>query len=751
MKSYYSLVQIYVFIETLINHSINSNSTEMNKKFIHGLLIVATVAVGMGALSSCKDNQNDTWTEVESQQVALEKKIKDLETQLKALQTEQSNCKSDCASQIQDLKNQIANCASQADLVILQGKVANLEALKDKVTTIETTLSTLEGDVATLKQKLEGHDLDEIESDIAQLQTDLNTVQTDLENLTKKVDAILGRLNKLVTGVLVQATENPVIGSHSAPFNIQSNVVMAFFGSNTTDITEFPTKRTAQEFDGAQVITDADWELLGKNGGSVSTVSIDSSSDYLMHDDEGNAGKIYLTINPNNVDFTGLTATLVNSRDDESGVKLGSLTKSDKLLTFGSSRSSEDNGFYEATATVTPAEIPNVKVNIESGLKSAFKEALTNRTKKDFLTLVSVLYNQLSSYLPANAVKVAWTAEDENGVETNYAVYSQYNIAATAFKPLSYKFLAGTSIRNLPTISPISGLTIDKSKFKFNINLKPFEINGVNVNFTLSDITLNVDSKIAVTVTGTTADGQTVNASGTVDLTNFVASIQNDFNSQISGWNSDMQKAFDDAMNDLVAQIKTQVNSMMDDVTAQINDNISDIIDQITSEIGNNSYISRFNSYITKYNSLATRINNVLSNPNNYLQVMLAYEANDELQFMSTVPGLPSPVTLNGGNTITLVATSYTAELVVPAFYKFVGVSNAWVNGDQSKSAQNGNSGAKSAVTKANSTEYMAEPVDGTQIKIPMQLTSGYTYEIVYSALDFHGVTSTRKFYLSVK
>jgi hypothetical protein len=117
---------------------------------------------------------------------------------------------------------------------------------------------------------------------------------------------------------------------------------------------------------------------------------------------------------------------------------------------------------------------------------------------------------------------------------------------------------------------------------------------------------------------------------------------------------------------------------------------------------------------------------------------------------MSTVPGLPSPVELVGGNGITLYATSYTADIIVPAFYKFVGVSNAWVNGDQSKSAQKGNSGAKSALTTANATEYMATPLNGNEIKVPMQLTKGYTYEIVYSALDYQGVTSTRKFYLSV-
>jgi hypothetical protein len=45
----------------------------------------------------------------------------------------------------------------------------------------------------------------------------------------------------------------------------------------------------------------------------------------------------------------------------------------------------------------------------------------------------------------------------------------------------------------------------------------------------------------------------------------------------------------------------------------------------------------------------------------------------------------------------------------------------------------------------------MNEVIPGERLSVPFYADqAGYTYEIIYSALDYRGVTSTRKFYLQV-
>ena len=77
--------------------------------------------------------------------------------------------------------------------------------------------------------------------------------------------------------------------------------------------------------------------------------------------DEGNAGTLYVTINPNTVDFTGQVLTLENSQAEASKITLGALKQSDKTLTFGWTRAA-GNGFYEAPATLAAAATASMRL-----------------------------------------------------------------------------------------------------------------------------------------------------------------------------------------------------------------------------------------------------------------------------------------------------------------------------------------------------------------------------------------------------
>jgi hypothetical protein len=67
-------------------------------------------------------------------------------------------------------------------------------------------------------------------------------------------------------------------------------------------------------------------------------------------------------------------------------------------------------------------------------------------------------------------------------------------------------------------------------------------------------------------------------------------------------------------------------------------------------------------------------------------------------------------------------------------------------------SAQDGDGECKSALEAANNAEGMNEVLDGNTRQIKVDgLQSGYTYEVAYSALDFHGKIATKKYYFTVK
>ena len=107
-----------------------------------------------------------------------------------------------------------------------------------------------------------------------------------------------------------------------------------------------------------ETINGKDLEMLGVEDMSEvkGYVKLNGNRYITNRDDaEGNAGKVYLTINPTDRDFTGTEFTLIDSRNNTSVVTLSDLKKSDNLIEFGYTRGGvvdqSPNGFYEAKAT----------------------------------------------------------------------------------------------------------------------------------------------------------------------------------------------------------------------------------------------------------------------------------------------------------------------------------------------------------------------------------------------------------------
>lgn len=574
-----------------------------------------------------------------------------------------------------ELRNNIAALSEEMKGLAEEMKdFASKQALRDVLTAAE--LMHAEAMEYTKRvENMAAEKLGELENNFTTLEATVAEIKTKVDEIYPKVQenrqyiiGIYDYLKKMITGITIQAVNNPIFGSVAFPWGVQSNILVGYYGESDVDV-RFPTTRTANYIYKECALTDKDAEMLGSSVESYNKFG----QSVLVEETEGNAGKVYVTINPTSVDFTGQKLPLVNSQDEESAVKLGALEKSDAVLRFGVTRAA-DNGFYEATATFTEDNIPTFDVDksmIYNSLKDIAKDVLNHQDGINVKAAASRLYNvflELNGNLDAYGIKASWNFNDvEGNVQTN-SVYSKYAIAATAIKPLSYAFLydmqLGTSINNrlpnLPTINP-------------------------NVEAIINNI---------------------------VDL------------DQLEG-----------------------------QLTANEKEAFELVKDQVVSGVGNymdkaEPYINKLNYWTSRLNGYMERFEDVANNVNAFLQVTMLYKGKDN-QFHQLSNSKEYPTVFAGEGLANVFATSYTGEIIAPAFKKFIGVTNVFKDGD---SAQNGCTDCKAALDAVNDGEYFNEVFPGSRYGVAIEnMKKGYTYEIFYSALDYSGKISARKFYVTVK
>lgn len=593
----------------------------------------------------------------------------------------------------------------------------------------------------------------------AEVMQNIKNNSAAIAELQNDVDAIFNRLNDLVTSLILQSASNHLYGTFNTPFGINSMVLMANFGHLATQAESFPVS-TAKDM-GAECYSDSniDWSSITSDKYDLNSTVLA----YTVNNGQATLGNLWFTVNPgtvNHLDKAGFA--LVNSRDEVSKVNLVDITKDDEtLIKFGVNSNSRaagnGNGLYRAEATVALDDLDAIKVNIESGLAQSLKDAVKNHTAADMAHLLKAIYSQLQNVCDANALRYTYeavTGKNEEGyTKAMQKVYSNYGLAATAFKPLSFATLKGESFRHLPIISPIE---IDKSLV--DLNLKPFEIGNVSLDVELdlgkiefdevgeTIIEVKVPSKFDP-ITGEATEYTTEKVNITEDLQQIVDKLQASVNEWFEGkvdepsLNEKLQQqieaAVDAAFNGpdgLIASIENQVNDMM----GSIQDKLDNLVDDI-----NNDYINKVNKLIDKYNSVANRINKMLDDPNHYLQsVMFLRKADGNLGFLSTDSKQPSQFKGNG-EAIELWATTYNFETVCPAFKKIVGVVKVTdKNGNERTDLKNA----------ANAS--MAKVLDGRVNRVALDVRGAkggvFTYEIAYQAMDFTGHTSTVKCYVQV-
>ena len=632
---------------------------------------------------------------------------------------------------------------------LLKKAVEDAAAAKDAATEAKNTASQAVNTANTAKEAA-----DKATVAVATLTTRVAAVEKSVKELTAKLDAMTGKLNHLITGIELQQVNNPVFGKMNLPLDVNSKMLVSYFGE-ASNVNFPPVNSSATEYNNNLVISAADQNLLG--------ISTENFNGYLGAED-GNLklGSVYMTVNPAGVDLEGAKFEMVNSQGVASSVKLSELVKSDEVLKFGFGGRAADPtlpSLYVADATVPVADIDKIKLTLGGNFESEVEDLLKNHTLSDLAQVAKLIYGQFNNKLEATGVKAGWeyeqTTYDENGNATTEtikdATYSEFGLAATTFKPLSYKFLYGRHFKPLPTISPIEDFTLD-SKLTITMPTFNFNFDGVDLGFSFGNIAVSLNgAEIVVNIPETPVYDNDNHQIGYIkpepihvrDFSQLEAQISTSISSSLQAQDEKINEAFKKAIGEVAKKINSQINTEM----AKLKTNIEGQFDKIISEIQDkvNGYLGTVNNYIGKANSFLNRINRFIEDPNHYLQVTMLYSANDgAFHQVSNSSVMPTTLVLNGGDGITLHPTSYTYDMIAPSFKKYVAVTKVYdtktgVTDEALTKAANNEAGLLNTVFPGNYTD------------VALKLTKGYTYEIVYSSLDYHGVTSTRKFYIAAE
>ncbi|MBO7067993.1 MAG: hypothetical protein J6W52_04875 [Bacteroidaceae bacterium] len=810
--------------------------------------------------------------------IDIEALRQELRDSVAALSLEDFNIREDLKDSVAAIRDDMKEFKDS--LINALTRIAELEStdrwIKDSIGKLDNRITENTLMIGQVKDTLDSvanifrAEIDTLRSDLSNLAERVKKNEDNIEQLFGAIDTLKESLKRLVTGIIVQGTYNPAYGTFNLPAGVQSNVLLTYFGEAKGDI-YFPTASTANYVDEKHVLTSKDMQMIGGE-----SEPIFKGGDYILQNEEHNAGRLFLTVNPNTVDFTKLQLSLVNSQDQESYIKLGELKRSYETLQLGFSRAA-DNGFYECNANLAADDIKKVqKINFNTDkIKDAIREIVNKRTSASLTKIANDMVDVIKGLrIDANAVKCEW--EDADAAKTKHAVYSNYNLAATAVKPLSLTTLKDADYKTVPGyervmafLDSLSSTAHSKVHVVFkelnssalvkkvvNLQIKDisvpdltddlleefvlhmdttFVMDGLSYTLDLhetvnvpvkfsQDVTvpIEIDQEVAIDLSNVlvqtptivvetdvkTGDGKatlvvpvkdnggTTIGNAYVDLDDIDvhadASIQGgtitldgqavahieykkdqtvkvsvdqtfpatfDFTKTLYfGDNGTDQKTFNLVFKYDMRKSAIDLWGVAQDALGDINSGLLTDIRDIISEVNNaldkiNSYEDKINGQIDKYmdkvvdyiDKINTKMVNFVNSINSRLQPVLIASDGTGAKMLSEAKSQPTIL----GKKLTLVPTTWTIELAVPIAKKHVAVTNVF-NGNAS--AQKGDPQCVQALQNANaSDETMNTVLSGEQRRAFVNFTPGFTYEVAYSALDFHGKMTTRKYYILVK
>ena len=551
-----------------------------------------------------------------------------------------------------------------------------------------------------------------------QIDSKIKGLQGQIDTLKNSVDDIL---NLQVSGITIQASESPITGYENTPFGVQVNFLGAYYGHADEGV-KFAGQKLA-----STLISDAD----------------------------DNAGIIYVTVNPANVAPSAIHLKLVDSQGNEAPYKL-EWANTDKILTAGVSRavSTSKNGFYAVKVSLDEESLNKAKVWTSEDaqkLKSVGKNLLDKlrhpkSTNLQLGNIASTINSTFNNRLKLYAVEATWSQRGLDGKLVDKKVTSAYKLAASPMSPLSFTFLEDGINADLPTIPTLqSKINFNNYKFTWtpiahmeNIKTKVTlegipDVDNIKINGTVwvpkPEVKVVIIGKDKITGT-LDNDGHTVN----FDL----SSLGAEADVEIGGVKinpKDVQVTVGKTTGTYDVTIPmNEFNRIIDNINNQVGNmigNVNGIVDKVNkfSDAIDGQLINRINAYINKFENLLTKANSLL-------QPAMFYTTNSgSWGQLARVEEGASYLKLNGGQASTVfVASSYTAELLAPAYLKEI-----TVNGGATLTAA-GQSGSKVVLKNG-------------QYKVGFKATQAGVYTITYNAVDYFGktpVSKSKKFYVKV-
>ena len=658
----------------------------MKRQLTSILLFSALLVGGASTFVSCTDHESDSAYDTSVSQIA---KLTELNKWLGELKETNPDLASAIDARIQ-ANMEVIKAGVYADKERFEAAIQGSEAyknLKGKVEGVDGRLQAIE--------KLRLND-----SIAAKKITD--ALNNRLDSVSGSLDKVLNSLvEQKLDGITVNATENPVTGYWNA----------SFLGLNL---------KLASSFYGVAAEGNEDWDVkanqvLGKGG---------------------NAGYLYVSLNPTEIDPSLVKVELVNSQGEPAkGFKLGAIDNTDKVLTFGTKAATVSaNGFYQVPVIASDPQNDGVEFD-KGALAAAAKNALNElRNPKgndlDLSKIASALYKNIP-VLTAYGVKAEYYLYNPNTetlelTKTVKHAVSDYDIAAFAVKPVSFNFLKDNA-----TLDKLSDWAVENFRLPSLSSKLDKVIDALNVEISY-DKADEFYTYSVITPNGLFCqqDGNDVVIYGQgTDLNN---------GQLIDGElyrikNATVEKKFistGGSAAEFVFVIKTK-DSTIADLLASANEQIAKKLQPVKNVLSNVN--SKWENVIAKVNPLLKKVSSKIGSANKLLQPTILYvDQNGNPNTLSTIGGRLGTRFVGTGAT-TLYATSWTAELLAPAYKKSISVLE------------------KGATVTLTNGKSAAEPFDGSVNKVIFNAEKAGEYTIVYKAIDYSGIEVEKTFHVVVK
>ena len=516
------------------------------------------------------------------------------------------------------------------------------------------------------------------------LSAQVNTELAAQKILNSQYDEALNYLvNKNITGAIVDGTKNPVFGYLQSGV-LDLNLASAYYGY-------------AAEGD----------PFWGIDGGKV-----------IGANEEGNAGYIYITLNPAQVapELVSVELTTTSGKKAE-GFTLGDLQECNEDLTWGYTRAA--SGFYKIPVKCVTPENDGFDVN-KGELKEAAKNILSElknpkATNLNLGQIATTMYHAANNQLKKLRVQITFKLYDATkGEYVERTVSTEAKMGAFAVKPLSFNFL-----KDNQTLAKLAQFGVEHFRIPTLSDKLAKIADAVKFNVTASGNVVTMLTAIDVTAAE--------NANGGVDF--FKNGEVVPFMTLDNATIVDQDQVDIDDYTQYIYKIQTNA---LDEVMASINKQISDKLQPIQNALNSaklNNYVEKYDNYVPKVNAWLKKISANIANVNRLLQPALFISGESgEIAIAGTDNHFTAPTVKLGGSYM-LCATTYTAEFLAPAYKKALSADNATITVD-----------GKDA----------SKPFAGNVQKALFTPTKEGVCKITYEAVDYSGVPVEKNFYINV-